>query len=534
MFIEAALIRVQTDQELFLRFVPFRKENGSIKEINMIFGENTLGKSTFIQSIIFALNGEEIYGIRKSDIVGFKDLFKLHYKQKVLQAHVFLQLINEGERVIVVRDAMNWSEPVTVIWGVELDRNDNLEELLHKSTAHAFYKMRKENNLRGNATYQEFLFSFLSITPIKDSDASIEEDDEGNTKLLFYIQNLMPLFIIHQGAWHDIQAINPRYGLRDIKKTAFEVLLRFSGTEAITARYELEKLESLLKQKTTSLNDSSELIGIIALKESSSIEAEINKLNIEIREHQDRIEAMESGDHESNLVINRIRNDFRISSQKLRRSRETMDTLDNEIGEYNFYINKILSDIEKNDKLKTAKKIIGILPVNTCPHCLNTLEVDLEEELKSNTCGMCGSPFKSANSIQQDHYLGYLKDELKDFKKLKDMKEKEKSEVYSNVVLAELEQAELKKAMNAFEEELRPKNLQAYNFHSREIGRLQNVITQLNKDKEIIQRYEKLSEEQVTLLQDIKDKKTFIRNIQKEEELDKKNCCFLKISSKAI
>lgn len=526
MFIEAALIRVQTDQELFLRFVPFRNESGSIKEINMIFGENTLGKSTFIQSIIFALNGEEIYGVRKSDIVGFKDLFKLHYKQKVLQAQVFLQLINEGERVIVIRDAMNWSDPVTVLWGVELDRNDNLEDLLHKSTSHSFYKMRKENNLKGNATYQEFLFSFLKINPIKDNEASTEEDDEGNIKLLFYIQNLMPLFIIHQGAWHDIQAINPKYGLRDIKKTAFEVLLRFSGTEAITARYELEKLESLLKQKTTSLNDSSELIGIIELKESSSIKAEINKLNIEIREHQERIEAMESGDHESNLVINGIRNDFRISSQKLRRSRETMDILVNEIGEYNFYINKILSDIEKNDKLKTAKKIIGILPVNTCPHCLNTLEVDLEEELKSSTCGMCGSPFKSANSIHQDHYLGYLKDELKDFKKLKDIKEKEKTEVYSKVVLAELEQAELKKAMNDFEEKLKPKNLQAYNFHSREIGRLQNVITQLNKDKEIIQRYEKLIEEQATLVKDIKDKRLFIKNIQKEEELDKEKLLF--------
>jgi hypothetical protein len=518
MFIEAALIRVNTDRNLYRRYVSLMKEDSTVKEFNMIFGENTLGKSTFIESIIFALKGEEIYGFRKNDIVGFKDLFKIHYKERVQQAYVYLQLMNNGERVIIVRDALNWNDPVTVFNGVNLDKNSDLELLLHDSESHAFYKMRKENNLKGNKTYQEFLFSFMNITPITDEDSSDMGEEDQDVKLFFYIQNLMPLFIIQQGAWHDIQAINPRYGLRDIKKTAFEVLLKFTGTEVINARYELEKLVSSLKQKEASLKDIEEVIGMIALKESGLIDNEIEQSKEEIKKHYLTIASMEAGETNASHIITDIRNKFRISSQKVRRYRETMQGLETEVEEYNFYISKILNDIEKNDKLKTAKKIIGILPVDTCPHCLNALAIDVEAELHENNCGLCGSSFKNSTHSHNDQYLGYLKDELKDFMRLRDRKEKEKKHLYSKVVLAELEQAEIKKTMNDFEMKLKPKNLQAYNFYSREIGRIQNVITQLKKDNEVIRKYEKLLKEKTSLIQDIKEKKVLIKEINNQKE----------------
>lgn len=533
MFIEAVLIRVETDKNLYRRFVSFMKEDNTVREFNMIFGENTLGKSTFIQSIIFGLKGEEIYGIRKGDIVGFKNLFKIHYKERVNQAQVYLQLIDNGERIIVVRNAMNWNDPITVFGGVELEEESNLESLLHDSSSHTFYKMPKENNLKGNETYQDFLFSFMNITPITDGEPSEDDEEDQDIKLLFYIQNLMPIFIIHQGAWHDIQAINPRYGLKDVKKTAFEVLLNFSRTEVIKARYELDKLESLLKQKETSLNDIEEVIGMITLKESKLIDIEIERVNNEIRKHHQQIESIEMGKTESNRVIADIRNQFRISSLKARRYRETLNELETEVDEYNFYINKIRNDIEKTDKLKTAKKIIGILPINTCPHCLNTLSVNVDKELHNDSCGLCGSPFKKISNTQSDQYLGYLKDELKDFTRLKEQKEEEKQNLYSKVVLAELEQAELKKAMNDFEETLKPKNLQAYNFHSREIGRLENVVTQLKKDKEIIQKYEFLLTEKATLTKEIKEKRAFIKGIEKEKEKDEEKIIFFEGEFKA-
>lgn len=536
MFIESVLIRVETERELYLRFVPFRNEDGAIKEFSMIYGENTLGKSTFIQSVIFGLKGEELYGPRQNDILSFKDLFRIHYKQKVVQAQVYLQLFNNEDRVVIVRNALDWNDPVSVFWGVELQEDSNLERLLHDSRSKAFYKMRKDKNIKGNETYQEFLFAFMNITPITDGDSeSTAEDSEttGDVKLLFYIQNLMPLFVIQQEAWYDIQAINPRYGLKDIKKTAFEVLLGFSGTEVITARHELEKLLSLLKQKATSLNDINDVIGMIALKDTQLIEQEISRVQTEIIKHEQSIEMLESGSSERNNVFSEIRNRFRVSSLKARRHREAMQSLETEIEEYNFFINKILNDIERNDKLKTAKKIVGMLPISSCPHCLSALSIDVDEELESGNCGLCGSPFKSIPQAQSDQYLGYLKDELKDFNRLKEIKEKEKDELYNKVVMAELEQAELKRTMDDFEEKLKPRSLQEYNFHAREVGKLQNAITHLNKDKEIIERYEKLLEEKVELEKEIKDKRAYIKGIEKQKEKDEEKIKYFENAFKA-
>ncbi|MCE0453028.1 hypothetical protein [Brevibacillus sp. AF8] len=529
MFIESVLIRVETEKELYVRFVPFRDTDGTIKEFSMIYGENTLGKSTFIQSVIFALKGEDLYGTRQNDILSFKDLFRIHYKRKVIQAHVFLQLSNKGTRVVVARNALDWNDPVCVFSGVELQKSSNLEQLVHESKTRAFYKMRKDKNIKGNETYQEFLFSFMDITPITESESETSGEDSestGDVKLLFYIQNLMPLFVIQQEAWYDIQAINPRYGLKDIKKTAFEVLLQFSGTEVITARHELEKLLSLLKQKTTSLNDINDVIGMIALKDTKLIEDEIARTQTEILNHEQSIERLESGSSERNNVFSEIRNKFRISSMKARRHREEMQSLETEIEEYNFFINKILNDIEKNDKLKTAKKIVGILPVSSCPRCLNALSIDVDDELESGNCGLCGSPFKSIPQAQSEQYLGYLKDELRDFNRLKEIKEKDKEELYNKVVLAELEQAELKRMMDDFEDKLKPRNLQEYNFHARQIGKLQNSITHLNKDKEIIERFEKLLKEKEDLEKDIKDKRAYIKGIEKQKEKDEEKIQF--------
>jgi len=536
MFIESVLIRVETEKEIYLRFVPFRNEDGTIKDFSMIYGENTLGKSTFIQSVIFGLKGEELYGPRQKDILSFKDLFRIHYKRKVVQAQVYLQLFNNGDRVVIVRNALDWNDPVSVFWGVELQEDSNLERLLHESRSKAFYKIRKDKNIRGNETYQEFLFAFMNITPITDGDSDTTDEDSettGDVKLLFYIQNLMPLFVIQQEAWYDIQAINPRYGLKDIKKTAFEVLLGFSGTEVITARHELEKLLSLLKQKTTSLSDINDVIGMIALKDTQLIEQEITRAQAEIIKHEHNIEMLESGSSERNNVFTEIRNRFRVSSMKVRRYRELMQSLETEIEEYNFFIHKILNDIERNDKLKTAKKIVGILPVISCPHCLSALSIDVDQELESGNCGLCGNPFKSIPEAQSDQYLGYLKDELKDFNRLKEIKEKEKSDLYNKVVMAELEQAELKRMMDDFEEKLKPRSLQEYNFHSREVGKLQNTITHLNKDKEIIERYEKLLVEKVALEKEIKDKRAYIKGIEKQKEKDEEKIKYFEKAFKA-
>jgi len=71
-----------------------------------------------------------------------------------------------------------------------------------------------------------------------------------------------------------------------------------------------------------------------------------------------------------------------------------------------------------------------------------------------------------------------------------------------------------------------PGSKQNCQHQSREIGKLQNSITHLNKDKEIIERFEKLLKEKEGLEKDIKDKRAYIKGIEKQKEKDEEKIQF--------
>ena len=103
-----------------------------------------------------------------------------------------LQLNNKGKR-IVLRDAKDYLEPITVFNDVKLERYDIGKTLDEKASTKEYFKVRKENNIIGNRTYQEFFF--LEIEPPREID-----EDEQDGGLIFYIENLLPLNVIQQEA----------------------------------------------------------------------------------------------------------------------------------------------------------------------------------------------------------------------------------------------------------------------------------------------------------------------------------------------
>lgn len=211
MFIEAIKIEAITyNDKTFGRFVSFLNE-GEKKEINLIYGKNTLGKSTLIMSIVYALAGEDIYGKSTWNDTNFKPIMKSYEGQQYKENSIFLQLINKvGERIVIQRNALDRDDSVIVYRDVDISQLQICKKV-------EYYKIKKEKGIQGNKTYQVFLFSFFNIpTYIKDDDAQV------------YFQNLIPLFIIHQTAWNDIQASNPYYGIPETKKIAFQMIMNLS------------------------------------------------------------------------------------------------------------------------------------------------------------------------------------------------------------------------------------------------------------------------------------------------------------------
>ncbi|MGE8000245.1 hypothetical protein ACQKOF_16470 [Lysinibacillus sp. NPDC093190] len=520
MFIEAVKIRIIAESgNKYGRYLNFLVDN-EISEVNMIFGKNTLGKSTLVESIVYGLNGEAIYGKKQREIINFKLLLKKFMNEKLEHAEIYLQLQSNGKRVVVLRDAIENNEPVIIFKNVSLEEHDTGMTLDDRAIEKDFYKINKDKNIVGNLTYQEFLFSFLDMEPIRKVSEDLVEDTESeDERLIFYIQNLLPLFVVSQEAWTDIQATNPKYEIADIKKTAFEFLLALSCTDVAKYRHSLEFYNSQLRQKMNSLKDLQEVVQLLSHVESKQIDQEIIDKKNEVIDLQKNISELEKGNHLVDNVLKEIRSKYRHITMVAKRHEESIELLEAEISQYQYYITKIESDIEKNDKLKTAKKLIGILPIETCPRCLNGIKIQEKEELTSGCCDLCGSELKNVNNTVQT--LQYLLDELKDFKRLMEKKEDAKKEIANKLFLARLELKELRKTMDSYENQLKPQSMEQYNFFSREVGRIENSIKELEKDKEVLRKYENIANEKDNIATKIKELKKSIKDAKASEDLDK-------------
>lgn len=520
MFIEAVKIRIISKSgNKYGRYLNFLVDN-EISEVNMIFGKNTLGKSTLIESIVYGLNGEAIYGKKQREIINFKLLLEKFMDERLEHAEIYLQLQSNGKRVVVLRDAVESNEPVIIFNNVSLEEHDTGMTLDGRAIEKGFYKIKKDKNIVGNSTYQEFLFSFLGIEPIRKVSEDLEEDTESkDERLIFYIENLLPLFVVPQEAWTDIQATNPKYEIADIKKTAFEFILALSSTDVAKYRHSLEFYNSQLRQKSNSLKDLQEVVQLLSHVESIQIDAEVRDKKNEVIDLHKKISELEKGNSVVDNVLKEIRSKYRRMTMVAKRHEESIELLEAEVSQYQYYITKIESDIEKNDKLKTAKKLIGILPIETCPRCLNDINIQEKEELSSGCCDLCGSELKNvSNNVQT---LQYLLDELKDFKRLMEKKEDARKEIANKLFLARLELKELKKTMDSYEDQIKPQSMEQYNFFSREVGRIENSIKELGKDKEVVRKYENITKEKDKIATKIKELKKSIKDAKASEDLDK-------------
>ena len=95
-----------------------------------------------------------------------------------------------------------------------------------------------------------------------------------------------------------------------------------------------------------------------------------------------------------------------------------------------------------------------------------------------------------------------------------------KAEISSKLFLTQLELKELRNTMDSYEEQLKPQNMEQYNYFSREVGRIENSIKELEKDKEVLKKYEKLVNEKDKVANRIKEIKGKIKDAKASADLD--------------
>lgn len=221
----------------------FGYEQNFTNGLNIIRGDNSSGKSSLFQAILYALGLEELLGGKNEktmqsvlkDMVEYPDgVF-----HKILQSYVYLEIMN-NEIVTIKRPIISPSENpklIDVFFGALLTGKN---KSLKKQSMFIHDKGGASDNTYG---FHLFLAEFLGwkmpeVTNVK-----------GQTTHL-YIQQIAPAFIIEQkSGWADFFATMPYYGIKQATSRVVEFVLNMDIFENQKKKQEINYKEDILKEQ---------------------------------------------------------------------------------------------------------------------------------------------------------------------------------------------------------------------------------------------------------------------------------------------
>jgi hypothetical protein len=234
--IKAIKIEVETTSGLFGTFQEFTSG------LNIIRGNNSAGKSTLFQSILYCLGLEELLGGRNEktmqsalkEYVLFED-----FQHAVIESSVYLEINNEKGEIATIRRYVKGlgrnSKLIDVYTGAFLTDAKSVTSMrpmyVHDSGA-------ASDEVYGFHSFlEEFVGWQLPEVPTSNRTAY--------TKL--YFQLVAPAFIVEQKrGWSDFLANAPYYGIKDGDSRAIEFLLNLDVFENQKRKQELTQRRHIL------------------------------------------------------------------------------------------------------------------------------------------------------------------------------------------------------------------------------------------------------------------------------------------------
>lgn len=251
-------LEINTSEGLYGLNIPFKKG------LNIIRGNNTTGKSTIFQSILYALGFEEILGAKNEKTMQsvLKDeVLDNNTKHKVLQSFVLLEIENK-EIITIKRSVINDKRKsilIDVYLGPMLTKPEGVYELKQMYV-----------HDRGSASDQEFGFHAY-LEEFLGWDLPEVLNTQGDyTKL--YLPLIAPAFIIEQkSGWTDFFATIPYYNVKNAEARVVEFILNLDVFKNELRKQEINSDKRILQEKWNSLlnefkrladKSSSEIIGL--------------------------------------------------------------------------------------------------------------------------------------------------------------------------------------------------------------------------------------------------------------------------------
>lgn len=214
------------DNSVYGALIPF------FNRLNIIFGPNSVGKSSIITGIIYGLGAEKSLGIFKNNQNPFKpEFYRSIDGKKIVSSHLLLEITNGHEIVTIKRNIIGKTN-FCIVKSCELEYFDLTENHVN---------LLVNDDVMSEQGFQGYLFKFIGwdIVKVPKYDGSISS---------LYMENMIPLFFVEQRAgWSQVQARQVmRYHIQDIKKIVFEYLMGLDKFNIHKSEIELEELREEL------------------------------------------------------------------------------------------------------------------------------------------------------------------------------------------------------------------------------------------------------------------------------------------------
>jgi hypothetical protein len=444
------------------------------KGLNIVYGPNSLGKTSIVTGIIYCLGAEKSLGIFKSNQNPFKPEFYDTIDGKTIkESYVLVEIFNGEKTYTIARSIIN----KTNVAGVKECSIDDFD-----TVSNVNYLIASGEGTAGEGGLQKFLFDFMGI-----QTTEVPTYDGKSSKI--YIENLAPLFFVEQRAgWSQIQARQvTRYGIRDVKKVVFEFLLGLDRFSTHLIEIRKRELTEELRKEEASLNiKEEELIvsingqadGEVLLVDRTdtgrtSVFDALSFLNEKYEIEVSNIDAL--GNTESQIVNvgKSQRESLNMAEHQLRKAVDKTNKLVTEIRGYENYIERIQINKYKNRQLKKIEGLKLSINLNSCPVCEASLEPAHEGD-----CHLCHSELKRRISTP-DQNLNFLEDEEKSFKEVLSVKKLELRKVKEVV-------SNLKSRVKQREEEI---DHHTRTYMGNNLAGIRSKIMELDNLKEEIKKY---------------------------------------------
>lgn len=390
------------------------------KGLNIINGENTVGKSTIIACIYYALGLEDLLG------AGTSGLDKALHAEFIINgtkydqiniSTIFIEVQNSKEEIYTLKRYIKSNDENTI-----RITNGKLDDVLHKTALYLFVKSKNKDT---NMLFHLWFSNFVGLQlPLVSSYTPEREEVTLPIKAIF-----LATFINQINGWSNFLGmfddINQKFNVKDIKARVIEYILDLANLSNELEKDRIETERKQIKKEWAKVCNKLNILSDIYLAQElpekyngEPIEDEtiISELSFHVRKDISQTQYIPLGDYINelqddikNMILtpklattannSELRENLNMKLNEIHKYRREYDVFladfegeKNQLIEYNYHLKDLLQEININKDVSALKKQHSIDLSKNCPTCGQLIRIDeLNEHIDIETKAINGN-----------------------------------------------------------------------------------------------------------------------------------------------